>query len=247
MSNPPEVEDPITRETPEFQGEARRIREVYKLRKAGHNSVNLTPMDLRGRYAIHEREELLLNIFRSQGLTSLAGLNILDVGCGAGALFGHLFDYGAELENCFGIDLIEERLLLAKHLRPNVNFILGSGAQLPLPSETFDFVFQFLLFTSVLDGEIKKAIAAEILRALRKGGRFLWYDFAYDNPQNADVKGIARREIQELLPGCRLNFWRLTLAPPLGRLAARVSPFLYRALSQIPLLRTHYLCVAEKV
>jgi SAM-dependent methyltransferase len=137
------------------------------------------------------------------------------------------------------------KLLLQR--RGRGNFILGSGAQLPLPSESFDFVFQFLLFTSVLDAEIKRSIAAEILRTLRRGGRFIWYDFAYNNPQNADVKGIARREIQGLLPGCRLNFWRLTLAPPLGRLAARVSPFLYRALSQIPLLRTHYLCVAEKL
>jgi len=247
MSNSHALKHLIRQEEPVQQGEARRIREVYKQRKIGHKTVNVTPMDLRGRYAIHEREELLLRVFRSQGLTTLAGLKILDVGCGAGALLGRLFDYGAEPENCFGVDLIEERLLFAKHLRPNINFILGSGAQLPLPSESFDFVFQFLLFTSVLDAEIKRSIAAEILRTLRRGGRFIWYDFAYDNPQNADVKGIARGEIQKLLPACRLNFWRLTLAPPLGRLAARVSPFLYRALSQIPLLRTHYLCVAEKL
>ena len=165
----------------------------------------------------------------------------------AGALLGRLFDYGAEPENCFGIDIIEDRLLFAKRLRPNINFILGSGAQLPLPDESFDFVLQFLLFTSVLDPDIKRTIAAEILRTLRRRGRLIWYDFAYDNPKNSDVKGIGRREIEKLLPGCQLDFWRLTLAPPLGRLAVRVSPLLYRALSQVPLLRTHYLCVAEKL
>lgn len=246
MSNPPGLKDRIRPDEPVLQGEARRIREVYNHRKIGPSGANLTPMDLRGRYAIHEREELLLRIFRSQGLTTLAGLKILDVGCGSGAVLGRLFDYGAEPENCFGIDLLEDRLLFARHLRPNINFILGSGAQLPFPGESFDFVFQFLLFTSVLDAGIKRTIAAEILRTLRNGGRFVWYDFAYDNPQNPDVRGIGRREIQELFPGCRLKFWRLTLAPPLGRLAARVSPFLYRALSQIPLLRTHYLCLAQK-
>jgi SAM-dependent methyltransferase len=246
MSNQPGLKDAVNYEESLFQDEARRIREVYKQRKIGRNSVGVTPMDLRGRCAIHEREELLIRIFRREGLSTLAGLKILDLGCGAGALLGRLFDYGAEPENCFGVDIIEERLLFAKHLRPNINFILGSGAQLPLPDESFDFIFQFLLFTSVLDPEIKRTIAGEILRTLRRGGRLVWYDFAYDNPQNPDVKGIGRREIRKLLPGCRLDFWRLTLAPPVGRLAVRISPLVYRVLSEVPFLRTHYLCVAEK-
>jgi SAM-dependent methyltransferase len=247
MSNLPELKYAVEREEALYPDEVRRIREVYKERTMGRNAVTVTPMDLFGRCAVHEREELLVTIFRRQGLSTLAGLKILDLGCGAGALLGHLFDYGAEPENCFGVDIIEERLVFAKHLRPNINFILGSGAQLPLPDETFDFVFQFLLFTSVLDPDIKRTIAGEILRTLRRGGRLIWYDFAYDNPQNPDVKGIGRREIRKLLPGCRLSFWRLTLAPPVGRLAVRISPFLYRALSQVPLLRTHCLCVAEKL
>jgi SAM-dependent methyltransferase len=247
MSNQPELKYAVDHDEVFYQDEVRRIREVYKQRKVGGNSAGLTPMDLRGRCAIHEREELLVRVFRKQGLSTLAGLKILDVGCGAGAMLGRLFDYGAEPENCFGVDIIEERLHFAKHLRPNINFILASGAQLPFPDAIFDFVFQFLLFTSVLDPDIKCTIAAEILRTLRRGGRLIWYDFAYNNPQNPDVKGIGRREIRKLLPGCRLDFWRLTLAPPVGRAAVRISPLLYRVLSQVPLLRTHYLCVAEKL
>jgi ubiquinone/menaquinone biosynthesis C-methylase UbiE len=127
-----------------------------------------------------------------------------------------------------------------------VSFFLANAARLPFADASFDVVFQSMVFTSVLDPKIKQAIASEILRVLRKRGRFVWYDFLYDNPQNKDVKGIGRREIAGLLPGCELHLWRLTLAPPIGRIVAAVSPFLFHLLSCAPFLCTHCLCIAEK-
>jgi len=203
-------------------------------------------LDLYERCAIHEREELLVRIFLEQGLTTLAGLRILDVGCGSGALLRHLCDFGADPRKCFGIDIIDTRLQNAKRLGPNLGLAFASGAELPFDDETFDIVLQFTVLTSVLAPHLRQAIASEMLRVLPRGGRFIWYDFAYNNPRNPDVRGIGRREIRQLLPGCRLRFWRVTLAPPIGRLAVRFNPFFYRALSELRFLRSHYLCVAEK-
>jgi SAM-dependent methyltransferase len=229
----------------ELDAETRRVYEVYKQRRTGANPSD-PRLALYKRCVVDEREELLIRAFQKRGLHTLTGKRILDVGCGGGSLIRHLFDFGAEPDLCFGVDLYENHVSIAKRLTPAVGFVVGNAAQLPFPDETFDVVFQFMVFTSALNPKIRRAIASEILRTLRREGLFVWYDLMYDNPRNPNVKGIGRSEIRKLLPGCRLRFWRVTLAPPIGRVAARFSPFLYQLLAQLPWLRTHCLCLAEK-
>jgi ubiquinone/menaquinone biosynthesis C-methylase UbiE len=226
--------------------EVRRIREVFEQRKQLRVSEWIPHFNLYMRYVLYERSGVLIGALRKINVKTLRGMKILDVGCGGGTLLRYLYDFGAKPRNCFGIDVLEDALLGAKELAPNAGFSLASAARLPFADETFDLVFQSLVFTSVLNPEIKQVIASEILRVLRKGGRFIWYDFTYDNPQNPNVKGIGRREIRALLPGCKLHFWRLTLAPPIGKITAALSPFLFHLLSQLPFLCTHCLCIAEK-
>ncbi len=237
---------PITPKGIDLAGENRRIRTVFKEREQAATRNGSRNSNAYERRAILERNELLLRILGERGIDTLRGKKILDLGCGGGSLLRHLFDFGAQPEDCLGIDLLAERLHIAKHLSPNLSLVLGSGAQLPFPDSSFDIAFQSLLFTSVLDPQIKQAIASEIRRTTRKGGLLVWYDFIYNNPRNSKVRGVGRGEIHELFPDCRLQFWRVTLAPPIGRIAIRVSPFLYQALAQLPFLRSHYLCLAEK-
>lgn len=239
-------EQSVANEVLNVADETRRVRQVYQHREKEAVSGRGAPLDLYERCAIHEREELLVRIFSEQGVKTLAGLRILDVGCGSGALLRHLCDFGADPKRCFGIDVIYKRVQTARRLGPNLGIALASGAQLPFEDETFDIVLQFSVFTSVLAPQLRQAIAGEMLRLLRRGGRLIWYDFVYNNPKNPDVRGIGRKEIRQLLAGCHLRFWRVTLAPPIGRLAVRFSPFLYRVLSELRLFRTHYLCVADK-
>jgi len=94
---------------------------------------------------------------------------------------------------------------------------------------------------------MKRQIANEMLRKLRVDGMIVWYDFHVNNPANPDVRGIARAEIRRLFPDCRIHLEKLTLAPPLGRPIARMSHGLYRALSAIKPLCTHYLGIIRKV
>jgi ubiquinone/menaquinone biosynthesis C-methylase UbiE len=219
-----------------------RVRRVF----SGRTEVSDGALDLFGFCSHQERQEILVRFFRSLGLASLAGLRILDVGCGSGGQLRRLTDFGADPSGCFGIDLFRQSLTGGRTRNPKFSFIEGSGAQLPFASNAFDLVFQFTLFTSVLDSALKQSVAAEVSRVLRPGGYFIWYDFAYSNPRNPNVRGIGRREIAELLPGFQLKFRRVTLAPPIGRAAVRLSPFFYRALNTIPLLRSHYFCFAQK-
>jgi len=226
--------------------EVRRIRRVFAERKETRVSEWLPYINLYGRYLYYERTMVLIDALRKLRIRSLRGMKVVDVGCGGGTLLRYLFDFGVKPKDCFGIDVLEDALHGARQLTPNVSFSVASAALLPFEDAAFDLAFQSMVFTSVLDSRIKRAIASEVLRVLRKGGRFVWYDFMYDNPRNKNVKGIGRREIRELLPGCTLRFWRLTLAPPIGRLTAALSPFMFHLLSQVPFLCTHYLCIAEK-
>ncbi len=237
---------PLTIDETNLIDEVRRIQRVYAQRANGRASEWIPHFNLYGRYLLYERNELLVSVFRKLNVNTLSGMKVLDVGCGAGTLLRNLFDFGTKPKDCFGVDVLEDTLRAAKQLSPNIAFFLASGARLPFSNEAFDIVFQSLVFTSVLDPNIKRAMASEILRVLKKGGRFVWYDFQYNNPRNADVRGIGKREIRALLPACKLHFWRLTLAPPVGRIVGALSPFLYHVLSQVPFLRTHYLCLAEK-
>ena len=227
---------------PQLADEARRIREIYKERKEPGG-----PLDLYGLLALQERQECLLLFLRDIGLTSLRDLKILDIGCGSGSMLRRFFDFGAQPGNCFGIDLLDKSLRGARQLNPNIAFVEGTAAQLPFRDGQFDLVHQSTVFTSVLNDGIRCAIAAEIMRTLRPGGCFVWYDFAYSNPRNPNVRGIGKAEIRKLFNGCGFRFHRVTLAPPIGRVAVHVSPYLYRALSLMPLLRTHYLCLVQKL
>ena len=230
----------------DLEKEVQRIRTVFAQRKEAQVSEWIPHLNLYGRYAYYDRTAVLIHALRQLNISSLEGMKILDVGCGGGTLLRYLFDFGAKPRTCFGIDLLEDPVRSARELSPNVGFYLANAARLPFPDESFDLVFQSMVLTSVLDSKIKQTIASEMLRVLRKRSRLVWYDFMFDNPRNKNVKGIGRSEIRKLLPGCTLHYWRLTLAPPVGRILAAVSPFLFHLFSRVPFLCTHYLCIAEK-
>ena len=195
---------------------------------------------------LQEREVAMADVLRAAGLISLAGLRILDLGCGRGGTLRQLLEYGAEPANLFGTDLLEEQLHYASRLAPHIPVVCANAARLPFPDGAFELVIQFTVFTSVLSKQVKQAIAAEMRRLLVDGGKLLWYDFAYNNPKNPDVRGIGKAEIRTLFPGFSMRVRRLTLAPPMGRVAASLSPALYFLLAKVRPLCTHYLCLLEK-
>lgn len=226
--------------------EAERIRAVYARRRRDIPA---------GRYALtepftlcstHERESAMVALFRNAGLSSLEGLRILDVGCGRGEILRRFLSFGAAPNLLFGIDLAPEYVEAARHLAPHLEITCGSADRMRFPDAYFDMVAQFTLLTSVLDSEMKRAIADEMARVLKPGGKLLWYDFSFNNPRNPDVRGIGKAEIRRLFPGFSMQARRVTLAPPLGRKVAPFSRLLYYALSEVKPLCTHYICLLEK-
>jgi SAM-dependent methyltransferase len=77
----------------------------------------------------------------------------------------------------FGIDLLPSKITQAKHYSPDIEFLCGNIADLPFPSSCFDIAISFTVFTSILDGEMRRNCAREILRVLKPGGVFILHDF----------------------------------------------------------------------
>jgi SAM-dependent methyltransferase len=194
------------------------------------------------RFMMQALERRILLLLASHGLLPLRGRRILEVGCGSGHWLGEFIKWGADPSLLAGIDLLPERLLAARRRCPtSVRLVSASADALPVRDRSADLVIQSTLFSSILDAEMRRRAAAELVRAVRPGGHILWYDFFVRRPGNSDVVAISRGEIRALFPGCPVTLGRATLAQPLCRLLASRAELSCWLLERIPFLRFHYL------
>ncbi len=198
-------------------------------------------------HAIHSRERALMSLLRENQLVDLSAARLLDVGCGSGGELLRWIGYGARPENCAGIDLLSDRIASARSRLPAaVQLRQADASRLEYPDATFDIVTQFTVFSSILDENLKRSIAAEMRRVLKPAGCIIWYDF-WLNPKNKQTRGIRMAEIQSFFPSCTVKGKRVTLAPPIAR---RVAPFsnLMAVLLELLPLKTHWLvCIRPLV
>jgi ubiquinone/menaquinone biosynthesis C-methylase UbiE len=225
--------------------EEERIQRVYAERARSARPYSWFDAD--HLFIVQQLERRMLRLLRRHTLESLQSKTILEVGCGNGYWLREFIKWGARPENLMGVDLLNDRLAQARRLSPvRVTFKGGNAARLDVPAESFDIVLQATVFTSMRDRALKRQVAAEMLRLLKPNGVVLWYDFHVDNPRNPDVRGIKRREIKQLFPGCRIALEKITLAPPVVRRLAPYSRLGCYMLSAVPWLCTHYLGTIQK-
>lgn len=196
---------------------------------------------------MQELERRILAFLEQHTRAPLDELRILEVGCGTGFWLREFIKWGARPEHLVGIDLLADRVAEAKRLCPEgVTIQSGNAAQINFPSGSLDVVLQSTVFSSILDARMKKSVAREMLRVLRSGGIILWYDFSINNPNNPDVRGIGKAEIQDLFPNCDVSSSRVTVAPPLARALAGKSWALCHVLASLRVLDTHLLAAIQK-
>lgn len=221
--------------------EERRIQDVYEKRR-DENGRRYSCFNAAQVYMAQGVERSLIALLRKNGVDSLEARTILDIGCGSGHWIREFVKLGAIPDNLTGIDLLDWRIDAARRTCPaTVRLEHGNAERLEFPDRSFDVVAQFVVFSSVLDANMKRRVALEMLRVLKEDGFIIWYDFFVDNPRNSDVKGLRKSEIRRLFPGCRVELWRITLAPPLVRLIAPHSWLSCHLLEQLKVFNTHYL------
>lgn len=196
---------------------------------------------------VQERQRAMLRLFVRHGLTDLAALRVLEVGCGGGGNLLELLRAGCAPRHLAGAELLPERLAAARAvLPPAVTLWGGDATLLDIAPGSQDIVLQSTVFSSLLDDAFQQRLANVMWRWVAPGGGVLWYDFTVDNPRNRDVRGVPLARVRRLFPQARIDAVRVTLAPPLARAACRLHPGLYPLLNALPLLRTHVLAWLAK-
>lgn len=225
--------------------EAERIARAYRsrdpkaaarwdLRNPGNQSI------------LAERRSLVRQVLDAQSWLPLGGRRVLDVGAGNGVELAWFRDLGGQEGNLVGIDLLQERVEVARTSFPGIDFHVGNAERLPFPDASFDLAVAFTLFSSILDGGAATRVAHEIGRVLRPGGGLLWYDFRYDSPSNPNVRGVSAGRVRTLFPDFEGRLQGLTLLPPMARRLGPLTPLAYPLLVRVPPLRTHLLGLLVK-
>lgn len=232
--------------------QTREVRAAYERRKTNVASDLYAPYRPEVIHTHATHLTLIGGALSELGMTPPTARRALDVGCGTGDWLVEFETMGFARRELAGIDVNVERVDEAKTrlcdyrdetgrvIAEGADVRVGNAAELPWAAASFDIVLQMTLFTSILDHHVRREAAKEMLRVLKPGGAVLWLDFRYNNPRNADVKGIRRRELLELFEGCSVDLQRVTLAPPLLRRIAPRSRTLTSLLESLRFLNTHY-------
>ena len=225
--------------------EADRIKDAYARRAKAGADDRYSLDDPANRYLFERRARDVQALLRRQRKGPLAGKDIVDIGCGNGAVLREFVTWGAEPRRCSGIDLLPERVEAARARSPQMAITAGDASALPWNDASFDVALQFTLLSSVLDATMRQSIARETLRVLRPAGLLIVYDFTW-NPLNRDVLGLNAKALRGLYAGYSVDGRRVTLAPPITRRLAHFSPSACAALERLPFLRSHVLAAVRK-
>lgn len=229
-------------------GEAQDIRSIYERRY----SVELHPdwwgdpwseRNLRAVYYRHTQERAIIAALNEIGL-ELAGADILDVGCGNAWLLRFLVNLRADPSRLHGIDLVPERIELARLQSPAAfDLRVGDALALPYDDAAVDVVCQLTALSSFTETHNREQFASEMARVLRPGGHVLWLEITRQLP-GALTRAVPRDELRSLFPGFevlreRPLFHRRT--PLLAR-----WPALCSVVEHLPLAKTNAFAILRK-
>lgn len=142
-----------------------------------------------------------------------------------------------------GVDLLLDRLITASASGHAV--LRADGRALPFRDKSFDLVAVFTVFSSILDPQIQRGLATEIVRVLSDTGAVLWYDLRLPGP-NRSVRPLSKSDVGRLFPSLHADLKSTTLLPPLARKLGPFDRYLMPSLAGVPLLRSHFVGLLER-
>jgi phospholipid N-methyltransferase len=223
------------------QTEALAMAERYARR-----STTRSPAEsLFGHFASAEREAHQLQLLHAHFGADLSALKVLEVGAGAGNNLYFFLKQGLAWQNLFANELLPERISQLQSIHPyKANILEGDLLNLsPTHHGQYDLVFQSVVFSSVLNPEVRVQLAQKMHALLKPSGAILWYDFTINNPRNPDVKKVSAAEVKRLFSEFAWTWKRVTLLPPLARKVGMRYPLIN---SMLPFARTHVLGLGRK-
>ena len=225
--------------------ERARIATYYQYRAEAQIAQQYNLFNRGNLYRVQRLERDLLDALSRHGFEDLSDKWIIDIGCGNGSFLRRLTTYGANRTRIMGVDLLPQRIEHGRLLYPELDLRCLDASEIPFPDGVFDLAFQMTVLSSILEGRMRRAVAAEIARVLKPGGALVSYDFrVVRDPRN--TRPISSGDLRRLFPDFELDVRRVTLAPPLAAALANRSWIACELLEAIPVLRTHELAVLRK-
>jgi ubiquinone/menaquinone biosynthesis C-methylase UbiE len=193
-------------------------------------------------FRIHAEERLFLDTLGRQGLKSLAGRRILDIGCGSGYWLRRFAEWGANPRDLHGIDILQSRIEEGRRrCLPDLDLRCGNATGLNFEDATFDIVSMSLMMSLLPDESMRHRAAAEAARVLKPGGFVLWYDFRYPPPRGGtQMIAMTRGRIRDAFPDFELNLRSASAVPPITRRLAPWMSSFCSWLDNLPFLNAHY-------
>jgi ubiquinone/menaquinone biosynthesis C-methylase UbiE len=226
--------------------ERARIQAEYQRREREQASELYQPWQPAPAFMHAGRTRVAAKLLLQAGLMPLDRDHCLEIGFGSLGWLADLIAWGVPETNLHGIELSSDRVARALQVLPQADLRVGDAVSLPWENSSFRLVIASTVFTSILHDTVRQMVAGEIVRVLAPEGALLWYDFAFNNPRNSQVRGVGRGELRGLFPELRGVIKSATLAPPIARLISPKSWALASLLETIPLLRTHLVAVLVK-
>jgi len=226
------------------QNEAERILQVYSHRT--ESELLYAPWRIDTAYMRAERTWLAAKMLKNSKAFPNAHSKCLEIGFGSMGWLAELLGWGVPVSNLHGIELDARRAMVASHQLPQADLRVGDASHLPWADKSFDLVVISTVLSSVLDQNMRRAVAGETVRVLCDGGVLLWYDMRRNNPWNSDIRKVTEHELRSLFPQLSGQVYSLTLVPQIARALAPFSIALTFVLARVPFLRTHLMAVLRK-
>src|SRR5438093_2081970 len=110
-------------------------------------------------FMLQSVERRVLRMLARQRMLPLNGKRILEIGCGTGHWLREFVKWGADPAAVAGVDLLPDRVTVARSLCPSGTPVLRCDAEeLPFATAEFDIVAHFTVFTSILDSDMKRRV-----------------------------------------------------------------------------------------
>lgn len=219
--------------------ESERVTAAYEKRK-GRNLNYYSCFSPASFQMYQQRERILLNMLKIAFGPTIEDKRVLDIGCGMGGTLLPMLLYGFGPQNCFGVDILADRIEIARKRIPSITFECASAESNSFPKQSFDLVTLHTCLSSILSDDIRKQVCQAAEQMLKPRGWILVYDFVLNNPKNPDVRAVTFSQLLSLFGKCRcVESRKLTLLPPLARKIGKISYSFCSILSCIPFLLTH--------
>lgn len=140
---------------------------------------------------------------------------MLDAGCGEG-FFTNEVGKLPDVERCFGIDISEDAIQVARNKYPHIDFQVGSVTELQFESSYFDLICAIELVEHVIDVEqmfkqfnrvLKKdrgklIITTTDFNLLKRTIISVFFFERYFYPTNPHIRFFTKRSLTDILRSC---------------------------------------------